>query len=46
MANELRDDAYCGECRFYKKTGSILSGFCEKRKIATKENAVCGLFQG
>lgn len=44
MANELKDNALCGNCRHYKYTGNPYGGFCMKRKIVTKEKAVCGSF--
>lgn len=45
MANELKETAYCGNCMYYRYTGNVLSGFCAKRKIATKEKSVCGSFR-
>ncbi len=45
MANELKDNAYCGNCEYYRYTESPLAGFCVKRKIRTKEKAVCGAFR-
>lgn len=43
MANEIKDNAFCEKCKYFKYTGYI-TGFCDKRKIATKKNAVCGKF--
>ena len=45
MANELKENAYCGKCVYYKCTTSPFNGFCEKRRIATKDKAVCGCYR-
>ena len=44
MANELKEDTRCKECIHYRYTGPQTTGFCAKRKMATKYNAICSKF--